>query len=682
MKLLSKGESAFVLLVILCFGAAATALVRDITGATELRGTKVGTITWKDRYAEQRQEGSGLWVAAVRDGPVFNHDTIRTGENSSATIRLSNDTVISLDAGSMVYVRVDAATERATISIKGGSIKVAQGEKSAPVELETNSGSIALEKGAVRITGDDTKATVRAETPAATIVSSGETKAITLDAASNFDVANGEIVAAPVSITAPGQNEYLVAEGKKAGVVFSWSPDDKPLRVTISRDSAFRKTAIEGETLASGSVQDLAEGRYWWRVDETGETRSFTVAEGGACAPVSPVGKAFLKAGALVTVPFSWTKRGNADSYRLDVFAEGAGDDPIIQRTVTQRTTMIDIVDDGEYSWSVTAFYGPNRVAFTSTRERFSIVTASLAVPATPTIARGIASWAPVEGAEAYEIRVSPEESGSPVQYGAIVNASYASLKNSVSAGAWFVSVRSKAGSLTSDWSNPARYEILSPQPLSISAPGNGAVVDVSSGKVPLSWIDRNDGNRYRVTVSRSADLANPLAEIGPYRPACQFTLPKGERGGLYYWKVVLLDAAGEIVSESPVSSFRIREPIPAPEQISPINGNQLDINALSALTLEWKPVAGASFYTARLYRMTAGIPQAIGSWKTVDARVTITDFTKLALDAFSWEVVAGKTEDDGSETTSAPAKAYFRIVQTRVLSAPSIKIMKSRGAF
>ncbi len=682
MRLLSKGESAFVLLVILCFGAAATALVRDITGARELRGTQVGTITWKDRYAEQRQEGTGLWVAAVRDGPVYNHDTIRTGENSSATIRLANDTVISLDAGSMVYVRVDAATEKATISIKGGSIKVAQGEKAAPVELETNSGSVALEKGAVRITGDETKTTVRAETPAATIVSSGDTKAITLDAASNFDVANGEIVAAPVSITSPGQNEYLVAEGKKAEVVFSWSPADMPLRVTIARDAAFRKPAVEGEALASGSVQTLSEGRYWWRVDETGETRSFTVAEGGVCAPVSPVDKSFLKAGEFVTVPFAWAKRGNADSYRLDVFAEGTGDTPIIQRMVTQRSTMIDIADEGEYSWSVTAFYGPNRVAFTSARERFSIVTATLAVPATPTVARGVASWAPVAGAEAYEIRISPEESGSPVQYGAIVNASSASLKNAVSTGAWYVSVRSKAGSLTSDWSNPAKYEILPPQPLSISAPANGAVVDGSSGKVSLSWIDRNDGNRYRVTVSRSADLANPLGELVPYRPTGQFTLPKEERGGLYYWKVVLLDAAGAPVSESPISSFRVREPMPAPEPVFPINGKQLDINALSALSLEWKPVTDASFYTARLYRMTAGIPQSLGSWKTVEPRVTITDFTKLALDSFSWEVVAVKTEEDGSETPSAPAKAYFRIVQAKVLSAPSIKIMKSRGAF
>jgi hypothetical protein len=682
MKLLSKGESAFVLLVILCFGAAATALVRDITGTAELRGTKVGTITWKDRYAEQRQEGSGLWVAAVRDGPVYNHDTIRTGENSSATIRLSNDTVISLDAGSMVYVRVDAATDRATISIKGGSIKVAQGEKAAPVELETKSGSIALEKGAVRITGDETKATVRAETPAATIVSSGGTEAITLDAASNFDVANREVVAAPVSITAPGQNEYLVAAEKKAEVVFAWSPADKPLRVTIARDSAFRKPVLEGETLASGAVQILAEGRYWWRVEETGEIRSFTVAEGGACAPVSPVGKSFLKAGSLVSVPFAWTKRGNADSYRVDVFAEGAGDNPILQRTVTQRTTMIDIPDEGAYSWSVTAFYGPNRVAYSSEKERFSIVGASLAAPTAPTIARGIASWTPVEGAEAYEIRVSPEETGVPAQYGAIVNASYASLKNAVSTGLWFVSIRSKAGSLTSEWSSPAKYELLPPQPLSISAPGNGAMVDGASGKVALSWVDRNDGNRYRVTISRSADLTNPAAEIAPYRPTCQFTLPKGERGGLYYWKVALLDAAGAPVSESPVSSFRIREPIPAPEQVSPVNGQQLDINALSALRLEWKPVADASFYTARLYRMTAGIPQSIGSWKSVDPIVTITDFTKLALDSFSWEVVAVKTEEDGSETRSAPAKSYFKIVQTRVLSAPSIKIMKSRGAF
>lgn len=227
MKSLSKGESAFVLLILACFGVAATALVRDITASGSLRGVKVGTITWKDRYAEQRQEGTGLWVSAAKDGPVYNHDTIRTGENSSAVIKLDNKTEISLDEGSMVYIKIDAATDRATISLKGGSIKVAQDEKAAPISLETATGSIAIKDGTVRVSGDQAGMTVRAESRAAQIVTEKNAQPITLDASSDFDVAKREVVPVALAVTEPARDAVVVTAEQSARVRFAWTPSDE-----------------------------------------------------------------------------------------------------------------------------------------------------------------------------------------------------------------------------------------------------------------------------------------------------------------------------------------------------------------------------------------------------------------------------------------------------------------------
>ncbi|HNY16711.1 MAG TPA: FecR family protein [Treponemataceae bacterium] len=682
MKSLSKGESAFVLLILACFGVTATALVRDITASGSLRGQKVGTITWKDRYAEQRQEGTGLWVSATKDGPVFNHDTIRTGENSSAVIKLDNKTEISLDEGSMVYIKIDAATERATISLKGGSIKVAQDKKAAPVSLETATGSIAIKDGTVRVSGDQAGMTVRAESSAAQIVSEKSAEPITLDASTDFDVAKREVVPVTLAVTEPARDAVLVTDKKTARVTFAWTPPEERHPLDIALDGAFKKSVRENAAFASADALELPAGHYWWRIPETAERGSFTIVAGGISAPQNPVGKTFIKAADTVSVPFSWAKKGEASSYRVDVYSDKAGDSPIMQRAVMQRSTSIDFADSGNYYWTVTAFYGPDNVPFTSERESFSIVTAALPAPASPEISREIATWQPVDGADRYELKASADAAGSAVRYGTTTTASYASLKKALPDGTWYVSVRAGAGTILSPWSTPTRYELLPPQPIAISSPANGAEASVAAGKVALAWVDKNKGTLYRVTVSRIQDLSNPIAEISAHRTSCSVALPSDKAAGKYFWKVSLLDAQGTVRSESPTASFSVREPLVPPEPLSPTKGAVLDLNTINALHFEWKAAPGAESYELTLSRMTAGIAQSIETWRTNETALTTKDFSRLAFDSFSWSLVAVRKNADGTESKSDAAVSFFKITQGKRLSVPTIKVMKTKGSY
>jgi hypothetical protein len=682
MKSLSKGESAFVLLILLCIGAAGTALFRDFAFAGDLRGVEVGTITWKNRYAEQRQEGSGLWVSAAKDGPVYNHDTIRTGENSSAVIKLANNTEISLEEGSMVYIKVDSGTKKATISLKGGSIKVAQAEKTDSVLLETSSGSIALASGTVRLSGKGNRTTVRPETPGAIIVAKGSDNPVTLDAASLFDVSNQETATPSFSVTEPHPEEVVVTAEKSARVTFAWKPEGETKPLEVALDPAFRKNTVSEPAFASGSSLEFPAGRYWWRIPESGESGSFTVIEGAESAPVSPVGKSFIKAAVSVSIPFSWTKRGEADSYRVDVFAEGSGDEPVLQRTVMQRATTIDFTEAGNYSWTVTSFYGPDRVAFTSARKIFSVVTAMLPAPEAPTVSREIAAWKTVDGADRYELRVSADAEGTVTKYAALTGSPFASLKKTLPDGTWFVAVRAFAGNVISPWSTATRYEISPPKPLVATTPADGASVSLAGKKIFFAWKDANGGSRYRLLVSRTADLSNPIAEASPHRTDCSIPFPEGIQAGNYFWKVSLVDSAGAVTSESPVSSFAVLVAPPAPKPVAPAKGAILEINALDALRFAWESTGDGDSYIVSLYRMTGGIPKLVGSWETDETTLSISDFSKLALDTFSWELFAVRKNGDGTKTKSEPAVSYFRIVQGKLLSVPTIKVMKTRGPY
>ena len=169
--------------------------------------------------------------------------------------------------------------------------------------------------------------------------------------------------------------------------------------------------------------------------------------------------------------------------------------------------------------------------------------------------------------------------------------------------------------------------------------------------------------------------------DIRTTRSAARAAIPETSTGTLY-WKAVLLDENGTAVAETPASRISVVKKIDVPVPTSPVRGEELDINSIDRISLEWKAREGRLVYTIHLYRMTGGLRSLINTFETTENRVVITDLTAFALDSFAWELTAREAGDSGSEAVSAPVTSYFRIIQKNRLPVPKIRQMASKGEY
>ena len=65
----------------------------------------IGTITFKKREAQRKYSRQVVWESLEQSGPIFNNDTIRTGEKSEAVIRIKDGTEFTMNENSMVTGR-------------------------------------------------------------------------------------------------------------------------------------------------------------------------------------------------------------------------------------------------------------------------------------------------------------------------------------------------------------------------------------------------------------------------------------------------------------------------------------------------------------------------------------------------------------------------------------------------
>ena len=147
----SKGSDILIVsLISLSFLASSLMLYRDVfLSGKSASGEQVGTVTYKNRYAEQKSTGTNLWGTLAQNAPVFNMDTIRTGSGSSATIHLDNKTEITLGEDSMVFI--DLTDRKATLRHSGGSLVIDSSPDSSPVTLQTASGDVTLSGGKLQV---------------------------------------------------------------------------------------------------------------------------------------------------------------------------------------------------------------------------------------------------------------------------------------------------------------------------------------------------------------------------------------------------------------------------------------------------------------------------------------------------------------------------------------------------
>ncbi len=265
-----------------------------------------------------------------------------------------------------------------------------------------------------------------------------------------------------------------------------------------------------------------------------------------------------------------------ARSYRIQVSTVDTFSTLIDQQEIDQTTyTPSDrTYPEGPLHWRVQAIDGSGNALTWSEHRTLTKSSAPpvLQTPADGAVVSGVPAlrWTPQPFAASYDVEVyrNGDLNFSPSNRAVAKLTKMAAYTPDTSLGGgtfvWRVRRRDADGKL-GQWS-AGRTFTLAPAAPPLIAPAQGS--SVVGGLPLLQWGTVAEATSYRVEVSRAADFSTLVERQQTVMPAW---IPlRAYAEGTYFWRVFVLDAAGNVLKSSAVGSFSVSAPPPSPPPTSP----------------------------------------------------------------------------------------------------------------
>ncbi|MDR2144741.1 MAG: HAMP domain-containing protein, partial [Treponema sp.] len=376
----------------------------------------IGIITYKYRAAQRRFVERVLWERLKTESPVYSGDTIRTSEQSEATVSLFDGSEI-IDLKEKTLIQIRAGKTGTEIHLSGGA--VAADVRSGSVGIRSGGASVSAGPGAViealssaASSSPSSELVVQVLEGSAAVTQNGEQRSIA--AGETITLApSGEAAAVParpaarLTVLSPQpQAKFLNNSVSPLPVTFSWNRRGfnaaEQVILEIAEDRNFNRPVHTLTDNVGAFSVSLPNGVYWWRAYPAGQTDA---AErpgqiGGKVSVVyapppqllgPPAEERFVFTTTRPGIRFQWRALSDVSAYLIEAAASPALNNPVFTATVQSAGgDTVSIVhsgfDPGTWYWRVTPMYQRNYAgagipspvrAFTIVRSR------ELAVPET-----------------------------------------------------------------------------------------------------------------------------------------------------------------------------------------------------------------------------------------------------------------------------------------------------------
>ncbi|MBN2441775.1 MAG: FecR domain-containing protein, partial [Spirochaetales bacterium] len=374
---------------------------KDITtkvqaGANEL----IGTVVHKRKTAERKYAGQVIWEGVDNEVPLYNYDSIRTSDQSEASLRLNDGTEIKLNENSMILLVLDK--NQIDIQFNQGSIIASRGGTEGDLKklnIKSGTANISVDKGDVKLSqnkaGDLNFSVLKGGAGIDTgkgITNIGTDQALVLTKDSG-DVVKYELT---VKLISPAPDTYHHTPSKKKKMDFSWLAVKGEYSVffELSKDEAFANIIQKNEVSGTAISVELEKGIYYWRVravhkitkkDEFSESRRFTVLWDEPVKLISPADKYTVTyRSALPIIFFKWTKSEIALSYKLVLASDPSMSKVIRTFDTPQNNIVLDSLSKGIYYWRIEKNTGLKDIAGTNPSDIFELNISEKEVTAPP----------------------------------------------------------------------------------------------------------------------------------------------------------------------------------------------------------------------------------------------------------------------------------------------------------
>lgn len=578
----------------------------------------IGYITYKNNKVQRKFEDQVVWSNLDNNSALTNRDTIRSENLSDAVIHLNDGTIIKIDENSMFFLDLSGATPK--LSFHTGAVQIQQGEDgTTELVIQTGDRTINVASGSdLKIESTDPdQLNLIMEKGNASIHTKSGTHSIGPDQKAAL---RGEgVTVREIKLKLVGPENQSVVPLESAGssrVPLRWQLREKFTGLTyeVSRTRSFKRLEKTGPANGSSAVITVEPGNYYWRLrgtnqasgkPEVSEIRKLSVVPNTPVrltAPVSGAKMSYVTSPPLVA--FAWSRNKLANQYVLEIAGDAGFKKNLRSYPVTANSYSVSGMEQGRYYWRVrTKSVAPGVSGRVSKASTFGIIqkeSFDVPRPGAPTTGAALAredaskgvtfAWRAPAELNLFQVQISRDSSFSTVLVDREVRQSF--FENPVTEnGVYYWRVKGKSGDKESSFSSSVRFEVLERSEL----------------------------------AAREAARNKRNAIITPEK---------------------------KVPEERPVAERKKQPDKRTMAAVSPVN-SRVNVSGVRSIGFRWKAARGARGYRFRLYQGAGGGRKLVLEKNLTKSGYVLTDFSKLDVGAFSWEVQA-KPVSNRSEKINA----------------------------
>jgi hypothetical protein len=669
---------------------------------------QIGVLSTSENSVKRKADESPYWNDLVIEEPVFDKDSIRTGSNSKASIRLRDSSVIELGPNSLILLEQNS--QKLSVNLKLGDLST-QG-KSKDFSIKVKDSVIQAENSKLRLKTDNANNTeINVDEGQALLVnqkSKVEKRLGKMNETRITSDGNLESKVLLVKLTSP-KDQTVVLESaqtlsKELMYPFTWTVfeedrskgEPRPEQVfELSRTKEFTPDKVYSRKSSLAISAPLTKGTWYWRVGATQnpgspiqytEIRSLKLEEDVKINLVYPKNKSgFSLESDANQVEFNWEASVNSQNYLIEVSSDQQFTRLI--KTLTTQKAPLTVKDfaPGNYFWRVRAFNIDKQEIAASTVYSFSV---NVRLPELPKLLSPMNlskisqtdtvdfTWESFDEAQNYRITVSKDVNQNEIIKAATLTTNkFTWSKPQVGTFYWEIQSFNEDRKLLAQ-STTHRFTIvpkIAKAGILLLQPANEALVQrvqkTNLDPILFTWQpEKVLVGPYRLMISSDPEFKSNVQRFDMVPNTRQ--LVTLNQAGTYSWKVTWMnpkDPADYIESETNVLIYKLSNQLPAPLLEKPLDSERFEFTGTETVLLSWKPVEAATGYRVQAYReIDSQVP-------LIDQVVTETQFTTTLSEpgAFLWTVTALDRE---SREGLSSQQRKFMIELKRELSAPKLK--------
>lgn len=725
-SLKSRGNDYAV--VLLCLFLSFTSLLlfwKDVNRTLSKIGeTPIGTITFKYKVAQRKFADRLIWDRLQKESYVYNGDTIRTANLSEATIRFTDDNVITLEESSLAQIFLDSSGS-ASVDFAGGGIRIDSSQSASGMSVSSGNTNFRIDSGSVMVassgtgtgtagggdagTGVPPDTSVEAGSPGilsfeiisgtASVMNSGSGELVNLSLGEGGSVSGEGVVKEPgITVLSPLQNYRFNNYGDGLysvpfSVAKSGELSDSSVILEISETKDFKtlKERISLKGINQVNV-DLPEGVWHWRISSRNSAGELTV-NTGKFTVVSITKPLLLVPGdkevfsyrtVKPSIRFVWQGNQYASWYLLEVFEKQNMESPVVSRRVSGTSAIIDEFDKGDYVWRVTPVYSGegNSGAVDSGFSSFSVNDKKEFEPPKLTSHPSgsfvninavnnsrehsvLFSWENDEEAAEYVFRIISSDDGKVLKE-VSVNENYINV-NPVDFGItegvyyWQVAKKDKDGNISPGSEKREFTAVDGEVVFHATFPVNGyGIAENLVYDMLFAW-KNNTNDSVIAEIARDEDFSNIIvSKTIGYENQSVGNISLP--AGEYWWRIRTEHPFGGGESlKSKAHKFSVLPPLPAPGVVFPLKGEVIPVAKDELTEFIWQEVSGADYYNLSVYSSANSDP--VQEFKMLTEPGAMVNLSVLPKGSYRYTVQAFSLENENqTRRTGLITEVYFSV--------------------